>query len=409
MSFLSKFLLHGISLFPYGGGRVALNKPFRIAVLLQSPIYYTAGLMKTLAHKVDLHVYYCSDFGVLKPLYISEFNTVVKWDVEMLSGFKYSYLTNLSPFRNRELNPGIVRELMREKYDALIVRGYVSFTSWLAFLTTRLTKTPLIIIGEADLLKPSSKWKRAFKRLLLRRLFKSTDAFLYSCTANAEYYKRYGASAGKMFFVPSAVDNEFYQKQARVLRPNKSESKQGLGFPSDLPIILSTSKLIKRKRPADILEAFEGVQNRAGLVFVGDGPLRSSMERLVRDRNIHNVKFIGFKNRTEISRFYALADIFVLASDWDPSPKALHEAMNFSLPVVVSDKVGTSKDLVKQGKNGFIFPVGDVGSMRNAFEQLIDDVVLRSSMGQTSLSIVSEWNYEKGVAAILDALRYVTA
>ena len=41
-------------------------------------------------------------------------------------------------------------------------------------------------------------------------------------------------------------------------------------------------------------------------------------------------------------------------SDYDPSPKTLNEAMNFGLPCIVSDNVGTAKDLIKNGINGYI-------------------------------------------------------
>ncbi|MGY4706902.1 glycosyltransferase family 4 protein [Candidatus Bipolaricaulota sp. J31] len=386
----------------------------RLIILASHPVQYQAPLFRLLHQSpyLDVVVYYCWDFGV-KNYFEPDFGLHIKWDISLLNGYKYIFLRNLSPKPSAsfwgQINPGIINVLVRDQYDALLIHGYTTFTSWLALLSARLIGTPVIFRGEGDLLRPISRRKQVVKKILLRWLFKRVDAVLYSCTANADYYRFYGVPKQKMFFAPSAVDNTFFQEQARHLKPERCKIKQELGIPCSLPVILTASKLIRRKRPLDVLRAFEKVQDKGVLVFVGDGPERKKLEKFVESRHIRNVYFAGFINQSEISRFYAIADIFVLASEWDPSPKALQEVMNFAVAVILSDRVGTAFDLVKEGENGFIYPVGNVEILSEHLTQLLENPELRESMGKKSLEIVSEWNYEGTFRGILEAVKYVVA
>ena len=80
--------------------------------------------------------------------------------------------------------------------------------------------------------------------------------------------------------------------------------------------------------------------------------------------------FVGFKNQSEISEFYSITDIFVLPSEFDPAPKSLNEAMNFSVPVITTNKVGTSYELVRDANAGFQYKLGDIGKLASLIEKL---------------------------------------
>ena len=71
----------------------------------------------------------------------------------------------------------------------------------------------------------------------------------------------------------------------------------------------------------------------------------------------------------------------------------VNEAMCFGLPVVVSDQVGAASDLVMHGKNGFIFPAGDVEALANNIKQLMElSEEERSAMGTLSSDLIKEWS-----------------
>lgn len=388
-------------------------KSYRLACLTSHPIQYQAPMFRRLATypKIDLTVYFMSDLSV-QGYHDQELDVYLKWDVPLLDGYKHVFLPCLGKTNEVSvwnLHPTIVTELWRNRYDAILVHGYTTATAWLAFIGACLTRTPIIFRGEADLLLPRSRGKQALKGLVLARLFKRINAFLFSYGGNADYYRYYSVPEEKLFSCPCAVDNAFWQEQATNLQGAKPRLKRAIGVPSESPAILFVGKLILRKRPLGLIRAFEGISNKTGawLVFVGDGPLKAELVQYVREHGLRRVIFLGFKNQSEIAPFYAMADIFVLSSNHDPSPKVLNEAMNFSLPVISTNRVGTATDLVKPGENGFVYPVGDIGALRSCLSALLESSQLRQQMGRRSLEIVSEWSYEKDVEGILAALEYV--
>jgi len=238
----------------------------------------------------------------------------------------------------------------------------------------------------------------------LRFLTATAAAGLYSCSANRDYLASLGIPPDRLFFFPCAVDNEFFRRQAAA-PPEEPPLRRELGLDPGTVIVLFSGKLIPRKRPLDLLAAFNRARFRspAALVFLGDGQLRAEIETGAED-SPGPVVVTGFVNQSGIGRYYREADIFVLPSEWDPSPKAVNEAMNFSLPLLLSDGVGTARDLVRPEANGFVFPAGDVGRLRELLETLAEDPDRRRRMGAESAGIVADWSYENEAAGTAAAV-----
>ena len=102
----------------------------------------------------------------------------------------------------------------------------------------------------------------------------------------------------------------------------------------------------------------------------------------------------------EIGKYYSLADVFVLLSDSETWGVVVNEVMNFGKPVIVSDTVGCGPDLVKQGENGYIFPVGDVEELSKHLDDLSKNPSRRKAFGKKSLEIVKNYSFDKDVEAI---------
>ena len=131
------------------------------------------------------------------------------------------------------------------------------------------------------------------------------------------------------------------------------------------------------------------------------------MENYVQKYHI-NAIFTGFVNQTKISKYYSISDLDVVISDYDPSPKAMNEAMNFRLPIIVTDIVGTANDLIKDGENGFVVKVGDVDLISERIDFLNKNRKELLRMGNNSFDIVEGWNFKEDVKGILDAIDYIT-
>jgi len=185
--------------------------------------------------------------------------------------------------------------------------------------------------------------------------------------------------------------------------------RDSLGWPKDLPVVLYGGKLIPKKRPMDLLEAYCRViaEIPAALVLLGDGSEHDRLASVIASRNLRHAFITGFVNQGEIPRYYAAADILVLPSGHEPWGLVLNEGMCFGLPVVASDAVGGAPDLVHPGENGFVYPSGDVGALAGALRTLLQDPARRARMGARSREIVAAYSYEADLRGILDALRTV--
>ena len=143
----------------------------------------------------------------------------------------------------------------------------------------------------------------------------------------------------------------------------------------------------------DVLEAYGrfAVLSKAWLVFVGDGELRSELEHYATTNNLTRVRFLGFRNQTEISKAYLAADIFVLSSHFETWGLVVNEAMAAGLPVIASDRVGCRIDLVQHDQTGLVFPAGSVEGLCDAMDYLASNPEERHRMaGQARATVQIE-------------------
>ena len=90
------------------------------------------------------------------------------------------------------------------------------------------------------------------------------------------------------------------------------------------------------------------------------------------------------------------AGIFVLSSDTEGSPNALIEALCLGLPVISTDcPCGGPADLINDGINGLLIPVGDVDKMQDNLQKLINDCQMRKSMSEAAICTRDIYNPKK--------------
>src|SRR3989304_1708993 len=390
------------------------SKKYKLAILISHPIQYHTPLFQALARhpEIDLTVYYCWDFGVKKQSAEPEFGVAYEWDIPLLEGYKYKFLKNLSLRPSEkfwgQVNPDVMREIWKERYDALWVHGYSFFTDWLAFLAAKLRGTPIFIRGITHLLDKKPWHIRLIKRLMLSVLFKACAACLYIGKHNKDYYQHYGVPERKLFLVPHVVGNDFFRKFYEELKPRRAEIRKEFGFTGDDPVILFAGKLIPKKRPLWVLEAYRKVREQypCKMLFAGEGPLRKDIESEVKKHGIPDVVITGFLNQTEMPRAYVSGDMLVLPSAYGETwGLVVNEAMNFVLPIIVSDKVGCGPDMVKEGENGYI--IRSPENLADALREIVSDGEKRREFGKRSAELVSIWNVEQAVRGAYAALRSI--
>jgi N-acetyl-alpha-D-glucosaminyl L-malate synthase BshA len=148
--------------------------------------------------------------------------------------------------------------------------------------------------------------------------------------------------------------------------------------PNEEKIILHASNFRKVKRIADVIYTFNKIQKEipSKLLLVGDGPERPAAEELCRSLGIfETTRFVG--KQQDMEDIYAIADLFLLPSEYESFGLSALEAMAAGSPVIATD-AGGIPEIVTHGKNGFLSEIGDVESMsRNAITLLSTPPLLK--------------------------------
>lgn len=156
--------------------------------------------------------------------------------------------------------------------------------------------------------------------------------------------------------------------------------------------ILMVGRLAREKNYGLALEVMrEVVKNfNALLVIVGEGPERAELKSQI------NVKLEGFVENP--SGYYRSADIFLLTSNYEGYGLVVIEALQNGLPVIMSD-VGVAGEIVKNGENGVIAPVGDKAKFLEAITRVKNDkeflARLRENAKNTKLPYTSFEDYRE--------------
>jgi glycosyltransferase involved in cell wall biosynthesis len=379
----------------------------KILCLQSHPIQYFAPLFKSISKKsfCDFKVYYCTDSSI-KGYNDKGFGKSVKWDIPLLEGYEYSFLKNYSPWPGTNLkfynliNPGIIKAIINEKPDIVWIHGWSYFTIWLAILVCKITGTKIWLKCENPLNQELKKTAitRFIKKIVLQWfLFKLIDKFLYIGEENKGFYLYYKIPENKLVFSPYAIDNDRFSLAYNELKSEKENLKEKMHIPVNGTVLLFSGKLIPKKRPCDLLKAFTQLHDpNLFLIFLGDGELRKFIEDNITKESIHNVIITGFLNQTELPGYYLIADIFILPSSIGETwGLVVNEAMNFGLPVIVSDMVGCAKDLVENGVNGYIYPDGNINLLSQRIKDLFYSSEKRKKFGLASKNKIESYSFDR--------------
>jgi glycosyltransferase involved in cell wall biosynthesis len=346
------------------------------------PIQYFSPLYAYLnTQGMNVSCWYCSDENV-KGHVDRQFGQQVAWDIPLLEGYSYRFFQNYSwkPSLYNGffglINLGMIRALFSIKKSTIIVHGWAYLSHVLVIWVARLSGHTVCLRGESPLNQEmlKSRLNRLVKQVVFRNfLFPFVHKFLFIGSQNRGFYEHFGVKESKMVFVPYAVDNDRFQKAATRLVPDKKQLRIQLGFPVEAKIILFAAKFIDKKRPMDLIRAYESLfADNKCLVMVGEGELRKPMEAYIEEKNLSCVYLPGFINQSEIVKYYAIADVFVLCSaDGETWGLSVNEALNFNLKVIVSDLAGCASDLIKSEQNGFIIRVGDVEDLKRMLQKAL--------------------------------------
>lgn len=174
--------------------------------------------------------------------------------------------------------------------------------------------------------------------------------------------------------------------------PPKVKEKES----SDSLRIAMVAAFRKEKNHSLLLDALAILRDRNirfEAAFAGDGALRSQVEQRANELGLEGyVTFLG--SLKDCSRVYQWADVTVLPSTAETLPLVIAESMSFATPVVASE-VGGNREIVISGRNGILFPSGDLDALVNALLAMTNCGAREEMGGSARRSVIDQFSIDR--------------
>jgi glycosyltransferase involved in cell wall biosynthesis len=315
----------------------------------------------------------------------------------------YSKWEAAALYQPRRLLKSLWPHFRRADAVCIAVPNYLGVLAWIACLLQS-KRYMMVVVG--DLAK---QVQLAFERkhipvagqvmygvhhLVTHAMVRTSTATLTTGQAMADMYGRHCAR------VMPFIDSTFHDED---LAPDIAQSGKAER------IVLCVGRIDMGKGLRELVLAArdlvrEGLPLRVRIV--GEGPHRDQLERLIRELGIEGqVDMVGWVALgPALVREYRTADVMVLASYSEGSPKVVGEAMANGLPVIAT-RVGSVPEVVVNGRTGLIVPIRDAGALRDALRTVLADEPRRQGMAAASLARARLYTIEAAQRTISKALR----
>ncbi len=356
-------------------------------------------LFKELSKDNNLTVFYCAQ---------KEDNR--NW-VKKPVGFKYKILPNFSlKIKGKDLftyfiNPTIVSELIKINPDVVIVSGWDLFAYQISFLYCLIKKVKLVIWSGSTNYEPS--WRRSISLPFVKFMVRNANAYIAYGTRSRDYLVKLGAKKDEIFISYNTTNVIAYINDIDSQKRNIIKTRLGL---TNKKVILYYGQIIDRKGVDVLVKAFDIVHSKiknSTLLLIGDGDSVNRIKFLINKLKIDNVVILPDVGDNKMVEYYKLADVFVLPSREEVWGLVVNQAMASSLPVIVSNSVGSGVDLVKNFKNGFIFDTDNVVDLAKKIYYVLTDEERRIKMCKCSSQFILNLQPNKTVVNFNNAIKYV--
>jgi len=153
------------------------------------------------------------------------------------------------------------------------------------------------------------------------------------------------------------------------------------------PLLAFAGRITKQKALEVALEALGRVDGVA-LAIAGDGPDLPDVRQRVAELGLDGrVRFLGPLNRDGVLTLFRAADASLLTSSWENFPHTVVEALAVGTPVIATS-VGGVPELVRDGKNGLLVPVGDRDALAAAIRRVVGEPGLRERLAAAAVPSV---------------------
>ncbi|HET9641305.1 MAG TPA: glycosyltransferase family 4 protein [Candidatus Paceibacterota bacterium] len=166
------------------------------------------------------------------------------------------------------------------------------------------------------------------------------------------------------------------------------------------PLIVTAGRLVPWKHIDGVIDAVGTLRKThasARLAIVGDGPDRAELEKRAEKHGIM-CEFTGQLSHADTLAVIKAADIFVLNSSYEGFSHLLVEALSLGAAVIATD-AGGNDEIIEDGKNGMLVPVGDGSALVAAMEMVLNDPSLAQKVRAQAKASVLQYSPDAMLAA----------
>lgn len=184
-------------------------------------------------------------------------------------------------------------------------------------------------------------------------------------------------------------------------RTTAEEARRALGVEG--PTLAFAGRLTAQKSLGVALEAIARVEG-VTLLIAGEGPEREALERRASELGLDGrVRFLGPQPRERVLELFRASDAAILSSSWENFPHTVVEALAVGTPVLATSAGGVG-EIVADGRNGLLVPIGDVGGLAAAVARFFGDEELRDRLRREAAASVAAYAPERIYARLEEIL-----
>ena len=284
--------------------------------------------------------------------------------------------------RRRRLPPRAIKKIKPDIVFCMLPRT-------VPYLSAK-TKKSYCLIG-SERTAPSHSSRKSIQRKT--EAFSLCDGVIFQTQRALEFYPDMIQKRGRV--IPNAIGNPFVAQAVKPTQRAKKISAMGrLADEKDYPTLMRAFTMVNQKYSDYRLEIY------------GEGPDKEQLIRLSQTLGIQDrVDFCGADPKAILH--IADASCYVLCSIFEGMPNALMEAMAVGLPCVSTDCPNGPAELIRNGENGLLVPVGDAEKLAEAILKMLDDPSFAEACGERAKDLRNTHSMENMAQAYMNYIEEV--
>lgn len=359
----------------------------KIAMIFIEPTPYILDLLEKgfAAYSEKLEIFFLDE------------NVTQHWDIQSRV-FSFQVIQS-----KRQLFRLLSDIFFKKKYKLIHLAGWDRWFTLFLIFTSRLFRVPVVVETDTPLNSNIPKWKKIVKKIFYPFLFKFPVFFLPGGLRQAKYLNYYGVKNKKIIHAQMTVDIEGIKEYvSRLDGSARDRLRKENGCQSDDIIFLFVGRLLDWKGIRELLTAFQLLEDpRAKLWIVGDGALAEEVQQAEKINS--QITYFNRVSGDSLWRIYYAADVFVLASYWEPWGLVINEAMAVGKALIVSETLGCLEDLISNAEVGLIIQPKGIHELRDAMCFMLKYPQKITEMKKNALVRIADWTLQNEANNIMVA------